>query len=236
MDEYGIKNLVFTSSVAVYGLNKENPDENHPVDPFNHYGKSKYSAEIVIKKWFDKDPKTKSVLIIRPTVIFGERNRGNVFNLLKQINSKKFIMIGDGRNKKSMAYVGNITAYIKDYVDDKTKKGFHVFNYSDKPDFDMVDLVRLVEKHLKIKTLGFKIPFFLGFTIGLFFDALAIITSKKLLISSVRVKKFCAKTQFNSDKLMQTFTPPYTIHDALKRTLEFEFIEEKKDEIEFFTE
>ena len=59
---------------------------------------------------------------------------------------------------------------------------------------------------------------------------------KKLLISSVRVKKFCAKTQFNSDKLMQTFTPPYTIEDALKRTLEFEFIEEKKDEIEFFTE
>ena len=35
----GVKNLIFTSSVAIYGLNKINPDENHPDDPFNHYGK-----------------------------------------------------------------------------------------------------------------------------------------------------------------------------------------------------
>ena len=93
MDEAGIKNLIFTSSVAVYGLNKINPDENHKIDPFNHYGKSKWEAELLIKKWYEKDPFKKSVTIIRPTVIFGERNRGNVFNLLKQISSRKFLMI-----------------------------------------------------------------------------------------------------------------------------------------------
>lgn len=90
MDNIGIKNLIFTSSVAIYGLNKNNPDENHPEDPFNHYGKSKWEAEKVIREWFDKDPEGKSVTILRPTVIFGERNRGNVFNLLKQISSGKF--------------------------------------------------------------------------------------------------------------------------------------------------
>ena len=40
MDEMGIKNFIFTSSVAIYGLNKKNPDEKHQEDPFNHYGKS----------------------------------------------------------------------------------------------------------------------------------------------------------------------------------------------------
>ena len=49
MDNAGVKNIVFTSSVAIYGLNKTNPDENHPQDPFNHYGKSKWEAEKVIK-------------------------------------------------------------------------------------------------------------------------------------------------------------------------------------------
>ena len=39
MDRVGCKHLIFTSSVAVYGLNKVNPDEKYPVDPFNHYGK-----------------------------------------------------------------------------------------------------------------------------------------------------------------------------------------------------
>ncbi|MBT7658720.1 MAG: NAD-dependent epimerase/dehydratase family protein, partial [Bacteroidetes bacterium] len=94
MDRVGCKDLIFTSSVAVYGLNKVNPDEKHPVDPFNHYGKSKWEAEKVIKAWYNKDPVGKSVTIIRPTVIFGEKNRGNVFNLLKQIASGKFLMIG----------------------------------------------------------------------------------------------------------------------------------------------
>ena len=40
MDFHNIKKIIFTSSVAVYGLNKKNPNENHKLDPFNHYGKS----------------------------------------------------------------------------------------------------------------------------------------------------------------------------------------------------
>ena len=47
-------------------------------------------------------------MIIRPTVVFGERNRGNVYNLLKQIVLKRFIMVGNSNNKKSMAYVRNL--------------------------------------------------------------------------------------------------------------------------------
>ena len=48
MDEYNIKSLIFTSSVAIYGLNKNNPSENHEKDPFNDYGKSKWEAEKLI--------------------------------------------------------------------------------------------------------------------------------------------------------------------------------------------
>ena len=84
MDKAGVKNLIFTSSVAIYGLNKDKPDENHTHDPFNHYGKSKWQAELMIKQWYEKDPENKSVTILRPTVIFGKKNRGNVYNLLKQ--------------------------------------------------------------------------------------------------------------------------------------------------------
>ena len=85
MDQNGVKNIIFTSSVAVYGLNKKNPNEQRPTDPFNHYGKSKLKAEEVLREWYEKDPENRQVQIIRPTVIFGERNRGNVYNLLKQI-------------------------------------------------------------------------------------------------------------------------------------------------------
>ena len=54
----------------------------------------------------------RSLVIIRPTVIFGEGNRGNVYNLFRQIADRRFLMFGDGENKKSMAYVGNVAEFI----------------------------------------------------------------------------------------------------------------------------
>lgn len=99
MEANGVQRIVFTSSVAVYGLNKKNPDESHEKDPFNHYGKSKWQAEQVLQKWHESHPDW-NINILRPTVIFGERNRGNVYNLLKQISGGKFLMVGKGNNKK----------------------------------------------------------------------------------------------------------------------------------------
>ena len=158
MDEVGIKNLIFTSSVAIYGLNKNTPSENSNPEPFNHYGKSKWQAEQAIKNWYNDDPEGKSVTILRPTVIFGEGNRGNVYKLLKQISSGKFLMIGSGQNKKSMAYVGNVTSFINNRLD-KTDLGYKVFNYCDKPDFNMLELVSIIENKINLKIPRFKIPY-----------------------------------------------------------------------------
>jgi len=235
MDEFGIKNLIFTSSVAIYGLNKNNPDENHIHDPFNHYGKSKWLAEKAIKAWYDKDPRNKSVSIIRPTVIFGERNRGNVFTLLRQISSGKFLMIGNGQNKKSMAYVANIVAFIKDRIK-KEELGYHVFNYADKPDYNMNELVSVIEKKMELNLSKINVPYFIGMIGGYCFDFFSKISGKKLTVSSVRVKKFCATTQFDASKAHNSFTAPYSLRDGLDKTLEHEFIKPKKDDILFYSE
>ena len=236
MDYKGINSIVFTSSVAVYGLNKNNPDENHPCDPFNHYGKSKWQAEEVLREWYNKDPENRSLSIIRPTVIFGEANRGNVFNLLRQIASGKFLMIGKGENKKSMAYIGNIVAFIK-YLIDNDKPGYRVYNYVDTPDYTMNKLVSQVRKDLHQDRSLIRIPEVLGMLGGYGFDVLAKVSGKKLPISSVRVKKFCATTQFSAEKLNQTgFVRPYTLEEGLARTLKYEFIDNHAHQPVFFTE
>ena len=235
MEKNGCKRIIFFSSVAVYGLNKVNPDEEHPKDPFNHYGKSKWQAEQVLQEWY-KTHQDWNINIVRPTVIFGERNRGNVYNLLKQISSGKFLMVGKGNNKKSMAYVGNIVAFVKFMMDNLTS-GYNVYNYIDKPDFTMNDLVLLVEKVLNKHIPATHFPYWMGMLGGYCFDLLAKITGKKLTISSVRVKKFCATTEFNSNKMLNSgFKAPYTLQEGLSRTLEFEFIHPKPDDIIFKSE
>lgn len=222
MEKNRVKHIVFTSSVAVYGLNKINSDELSAIAPFNHYGTSKWQAEEVLKEWSATRPDW-NIQIVRPTVIFGEGNRGNVYNLLKQISSGKFMMVGKGDNRKSMSYIGNIVAFI-DFLIQENESCYEVYNYVDKPDFTTNDLVYHTGVVLQIKIPMFHIPYALGMLGGYGFDVLAFMTRKKLTISSVRVKKFCAETQYDSSKMMQSgFVPPYRIEEGLKRMLKAEF-------------
>lgn len=237
MEINGVTRIVFTSSVAVYGLNKPNPNEKHPVDPFNHYGKSKWEAEKVLQHWYESHPDW-NINIVRPTVIFGERNRGNVYNLLRQIASGRFLMIGPGNNKKSMAYVGNIVAFIKYLIEQKTI-GYNVYNYVDSPDFSMNELVGVVNRVLKKHIPSIRIPYILGMLAGYGFDLAAKLTGRKLSVSSVRVKKFCATTQYDATKAHKSgFVAPFTLEEGLSNTLDFEFIKKdyEKDNITFVSE
>ena len=235
METNGVKRIVFTSSVAVYGLNKKSPDENHPADPFNHYGKSKWQPEQVLRQWYETHPDW-NINILRPTVIFGERNRGNVYNLLKQISGGKFLMVGKGKNKKSMAYVGNIVSFIRFLIEQKPT-GYNVYNYVDKPDFDMNELVSHVGNVLGKPIPSTHLPYWLGMCGGYGFDLLARLTGKKLSVSSVRVKKFCATTRFDAAKAHASgFKAPYTLEEGLERTLRFEFVDSPQDDIIFKSE
>ncbi|MCL7988406.1 NAD-dependent epimerase/dehydratase family protein [Sphingobacterium sp. lm-10] len=222
MNRHGIKKLIFTSSVAIYGLDKENPDESFPAEPFNHYGKSKWEAELVLQRWAETHPDW-SIGIVRPTVIFGEGNRGNVYNLLNQIASGKFMLIGKGNNEKSMSYIGNIVSFLQ-FLISNVSPGVQVYNYVDKPDFTTKDLVHHTGKILGKRIPTVRIPYWIGMLGGYGFDILAFVTRKKLPISSVRVKKFCAVTQYDSTKAMTSgFQPPYSMQEGLRRTLAAEF-------------
>ncbi|MDR2119200.1 MAG: NAD-dependent epimerase/dehydratase family protein [Tannerellaceae bacterium] len=223
MEKNGIKRIIFTSSVAVYGLNGDNPDENSEPAPFNHYGKSKWQAEQILQKWYETH-KDWNINIIRPTVVFGERNRGNVYNLLKQIANGFFLMVGKGDNVKSMAYVGNVVAFIK-YLIEHSKENYNVFNYIDKPDYCMNELLCVISQTLHKHISRLHLPYWLGMFGGKCFDLLSFIICRKLPISSVRIKKIAATTQFDSSKAMNSgFIPDYTLKDGLERTIMYEFI------------
>ena len=71
---------------------------------------------------------------------------------------------------------------------------------------------------------------------GYAFDVLTLITRKKMSISSIRVKKFVATTQFNAKKVHSKFEAPFTLEEGLDTTIEHEFILKKKDEVLFFSE
>ena len=230
-----INKIVFTSSVAVYGFAHLGTDEFGEIAPFNDYGRTKWEAEKIFKKWQEEDPKNRTLVIIRPTVVFGERNRGNVFNLLKQIASGKFLMVGHGENRKSLAYVENVAAFIEYSLN--FKPGVHIYNYIDKPDFTMNSLIAYVNKILgRSEKIYFRLPYVFGLAIGKFFDLITFVIRKKLAISSIRVKKFCANSVYDSAITETGFVPPVNLIDAIERTVKYEFLEYHKKESLFYSE
>jgi nucleoside-diphosphate-sugar epimerase len=233
--ENEINKIIFTSSVAIYGFAPSGTDESGEPNYFNDYGRTKYLAEQVYKEWYAEDPNNRTLIIVRPTVIFGEGNRGNVYNLLKQIASRRFAMFGDGKNIKSMAYVENVAAFLKYSL--SFQPGHHIYNYIDKPDFDMNTLISKARQTLFGKnSVGFRLPASLGMVIGYFADIVASLIRRNLPVSSIRVKKFMATTQFSSAIKESGFVPPVSLEEALSKTIHYEFLEDNSAKPTFETE
>lgn len=230
-----INTIVFTSTVAVYGFAPIGTSESGKIAPFNEYGRTKYEAEQVYKAWQAESPAERTLVIVRPTVVFGERNRGNVFNLLKQIASGRFVMVGGGQNRKSMAYVENVAAFLEHAL--TFKPGVHIYNYIDKPDFTMNTLVSHVNQLLgRSAKIRLRLPFVIGLMIGKLFDVVAKVINKKFPISAIRVKKFCANSVYESAVAETGFVPPIALMEAIERTVRYEFLEDHSSEPLFFSE
>lgn len=235
--EKGIKKIIFTSTVAVYGLAEPGTNENGSINPYNEYGRTKFDGEEKLRVWLAKGEN--KLIIVRPTVIFGEGNRGNVFNLLNQIALGKFIMVGKGENKKSMAYIGNVIAFLEYCIENQQKYG--VYNYVDTPDLTMNELVSLVRKKLKGKNgVGLRLPYWMGIILGYTADFISYISQKNLPVSSIRVKKFVSSSEFRSTKknleTLDHFEAPFQLVEGVQRTLQSEFISPDPSAEFFFTE
>jgi nucleoside-diphosphate-sugar epimerase len=217
-----VQRLVFTSSVAVYGFSDGNTDETGDKEPFNDYGRTKLEAEGVFDEWVAAEA-SRSLTLVRPTVVFGEDNRGNVYNLLRQIAEGPFLMVGDGTNRKSMAYVENVAGFLAFALG--FGPGRHVYNYIDKPDYDMNRLVATIRRSLGQKeAVSLRMPYGLGYAAGLLADGVAAVIRRPLPFSRIRVQKFCASTVFASDKMLASgYEPPFVLDDALGRTIAHEF-------------
>lgn len=209
----GIAIVLFTSTVAVYGLDQPGATEQSPIRPFAEYGDSKAKAETCFKAWAGAGA-NRSLVILRPAVVFGERNRGNVFSLIDQIRKGRFVMVGTGENRKSMAYVRNIVEFMAQSL--HFGSGTHLFNFADKPDLMTKELVEAVCRRLGKKPWRLRLPYAVGLAGGYTFDVMSALTGRRYPISSVRIRKFCSETVVATEALQAAdYRARFTILEGL---------------------
>lgn len=217
--EFNINEIIFYSSVAVYGIRKEISTESLEPKPDAPYGESKLAGEKVLVEWAREKPDRK-VLIIRPTLVFGKNNMANMRNLIKQIDSGLYFHLGKADNVKSIAYVENLvqaTLFLKE----RMKPGVSIYNYSDEPQLTTRDISTVIAETLN-KKIRLSVPKTLGVMMGLPFDIIIKITGKNLPISSARIKKLGTATHHSAKKVFsEGFQPRYSTIEGLKKMVDW---------------
>jgi nucleoside-diphosphate-sugar epimerase len=115
--------------------------EDYPPNPITHYGRSKLLAEQYI---FSKSiPEDKRVYILRPCMIHGPGNKGNL-NLLYKIVSKGFPWpLGSFNNKRSFCSIDNLCFIINELINNEAIPS-GVYNISDDEPLATNDLIKFI--------------------------------------------------------------------------------------------
>jgi hypothetical protein len=101
----------------------------------------------------------------------------------------------------------------------------------------MNDLVSRANKLLgRSSVTRIRLPYMLGLAIGKLFDLVAKVLGRKFPISSIRVKKFCVNSVYESAISQTGFVPPVKLMDAIKKTVRYEFMESHDNEQVFYSE
>lgn len=136
--------FVYISSVKAVADSLEAPltEDQSPV-PQTHYGKSKLMAEQYIQS--RELNKCKSYYILRPCMIYGPGNKGNL-NLLHKLISKGIpYPLASFKNKRSFLSVENLCFIIKEFLErDGIPSG--IYNVADDEALSTNDLIKLIAK------------------------------------------------------------------------------------------
>lgn len=114
-----VKEIIFTSSISVYGPSEESKSETTKPTPESSYGWSKWISEEVHRAWFEEDSSRKLV-VCRPAVIFGKGEGGNFARMAKLLKSGFFIYPGRKDTIKACFYVEDLVdalIYAADHSD-----------------------------------------------------------------------------------------------------------------------
>lgn len=220
----GVRRMVFYSSVAVYGDHPVPTTEDTPCRPNSPYGDTKLEAERLVAAWAEADG-AREALIIRPTVVFGPGNRGNIYRLIRQIDRGLFFQVGPGTNVKSVAYVENLVAATR-FLMDRSLKGLAVYNYADEPHMTFEAITALLHRQLGRRPPRVAIPIAPMLWAAAPLEAAARMARVDLPVRAALLK-MNKLTHHSADRIRRAgFVPPVAVEEGVARMVRW-YVEQR---------
>jgi nucleoside-diphosphate-sugar epimerase len=215
--------IVFTSSISPYGPSEELKNEDSLPVPETPYGSSKLAAEKIHKTWQAACSQRK-LLILRPGVVFGPGEGGNVTRLLRSLMKGYFFYMGNKQTRKAGGYVkelGHVAQFGLEYQD-RAGEAFTLLNFSMSPTPALKEFVDAIQKTAGIRRHPLSVPRSLLLGASYPIDAIAKMLRIRQPISPVRIRKLYRSTSIDPKRLRD-------LGYQWKYTLEEAFVDWKRD-------
>lgn len=209
-EKYGIKTIVFTSSIAPYGAAEELKTEETLPTPNTAYGISKLVAEKIHLAW--QAGGERRLLIVRPGVVFGKGENGNFSRLYWGIRDHMFAYPGRKDTIKACVYVKELVRFILWNVEER-QTPFDIYNCTFEPAYTIEQIVNAMKKVTGLKQ---NVPYIPNSVIKPL-AAGAKLCGSPMGICPARVKKLQISTNICGKKMKESgYQFKWTFEEALE--------------------
>lgn len=222
-ERVGCNKMIFSSSIAPYGPSEEVRDERSIPIPTTAYGSSKLAAEKIHQIWQAKEER-RQLVIVRPGVVFGPGEGGNVSRLIKAVRKRYFFYMANRDTRKAGIYVKELCRAMMWVLNSEKSKadGVSLFNMSMNPGPSIEEYVTSIARVAKMNVWIPSVPSILLFMIAYLVDFIAKPLGIMHPFSPVRIRKL-----IRSNNIL----PTYLVENGYdyKYTLDEAFADWKKD-------
>lgn len=197
-EKYGIKKIVFSSSIAPYGAAEELKKETTLPIPNTPYGISKLVAEKVHQTWLAGAP-DRQLTIVRPGVVFGRGENGNFTRLYWSIRKHTFAYPGRKDTIKACIYVKELVRFILWNVEQR-QTPFEIYNCTFEPAYTIEQIVNTMKRVTELTQVVPYIPNSLIIPMAVCAQAVG----SPMGICPARVRKLQISTNICGKKLAQS--------------------------------
>jgi nucleoside-diphosphate-sugar epimerase len=215
----GCKDIIFTSSIAPYGPSEVAKLEVSTPTPTTAYGSSKLAAEKIHCIWQATDRKNRNLTIVRPGVVFGPGEGGNVSRLIKAIIGRYFVYMGNRKTRKAGIYVKEL-CHAMWWISEQQKnngQGMVLFNMSMNSAPTIEEYVNVVCEVSEIKRFIPNLPFFIVISLSYFITFILAIFSLEHAFKPTRIRKLVRSNNIIPGVLADYgYTYKYTLVEAFQ--------------------
>lgn len=208
--------LIHISSIAAVEEleSKEALNELHECNPISWYGKSKRAAEEFLLG--QEVIKNKKIIILRPCMVHGEGDKGNLTLLYKLISLKIPYPLSSFSNNRSFISIDNFIFYMKEIIQKSNILENGIYHISDNETISTSRIIEIIKEVLQKNIPDISVPKFIIRQLARIgdFTPFPLNTNRlKKMTSDLVVSNQKINTALNIRKL------PFTAEEGLTKTI-----------------